>query len=823
MDTPISITITSSGRNTIPSFKPDGIIQIHGRNGVGKSMAATMLEIASGNYVFSGENQFNKLKNVIESCNISIQARGGQERLEVKLTPATWIYNQNLNSVHTRSIGDYRYNDKDITFEDFKKKMNIRVIHDNESLIHQVYFFKDIFTAKFNQRIDMLENSLQLMEGYKERLFQNVSEEELKDYEQKNEKYAGILNKIGNLDTSITSREETLKAQRKQIPILEKLLLVLEYRGQDLVSAQRESQEQLIGLKGQVEAKIKEKLGLEAKFKELNDKADKELQDWIAKKENLEKKILKIKESLSGLFDADAVEKLIKVENQEANIKGVQGQIETLENSLNRVKKEFDNLNVKSSRVLGINGFLARVEEYCNQVQNEPYAKDTFIQLSGPGGGIKISPYDLLEFIKKSKQEFSENQQLKEYEKKVTQINEQVLNLKRKKEVLGELERTKKNILSLSQMITSKGTNIPDLLDKSNLVAIPERIKVVKAAIDDLNASVAIYQVKLDDLSKKATELSGLPSENALALDLKNLGCSIKELNLSACKSQLALVKKEVSKNENMLEDHKNTRSDLDPKLTDSKRQVEQYTERFRTVAKKFGFSQYGEFLEYFRAHASRIHKFCALLKNLSSKLQSLLKDLDAVVSGKSPRNSKNEELIVGEFDRIFKEMYGHPEFFKYVFKDYAGIKRFDIKARTIVFETRTGMEEKRDLNEFSSGEKTYAYCRAIISMLAHSAEYSVIILDESYALLDHEHSEDLYQFQKLQIREGGIAKFINILPLKEDLDAVVMKMRADVEKDIKLGNTADQALLEKQLREYEAYLQEVKQGGYYQRVIPLD
>ena len=54
----LKIELKTHGRNTIPIIKLGNIITIHGKNGVGKSMAATLLEIASGNYIFENETKF---------------------------------------------------------------------------------------------------------------------------------------------------------------------------------------------------------------------------------------------------------------------------------------------------------------------------------------------------------------------------------------------------------------------------------------------------------------------------------------------------------------------------------------------------------------------------------------------------------------------------------------------------------------------------------------------------------------------------------------------------------------------------------------------
>jgi chromosome segregation ATPase len=804
----------------VPSIKPDSIIQIHGRNGVGKSMAATMLEIASGNYTFQNEGQFNKLKNVIDSCKIAIKVSGEQERYEVKLTPSTWKFNQSINGVNPMTTGNYSYNGKEIKLEDFKKKINIRVIRGDESLSQQISFFKDIFTSKISQKLETLERSLQLVEGYKERLDNVLSEQEVKEYTQKNDAYNKILDKNSNLETAITYREQTLLQQRDQVPLLNQLRFIAGQKGRDHNTEQQQVQGQLDSYKKKHEAKVKEKIELEEKRKELQGKFDAELQDWINKKESFEKKSAKLKDTLRTLFDAEAVDKLLQSDDLQASIKYAQGQIEMLENNSKIARRDLESLSVKNERVLGINGFLVRVEEFCNQIQGEPFAGDAFIRITGAGGEASISPNDLREFIKTSKQVFSEDKELKQYESKVAQANKQLQTLREQKDALTELEKVQRNILALTQKIESKGANIAEFLEKKTTFAIQEKLGSVQATIDGLNEDIASAQAKLASITHDAEELSTMPSENVIRDNLSKVGCTLKDITFEACSKKITEVQKEIVRNEHLLEDQKKQLDDVKAKFDNTKQDVELAADRLKGIGKKFGYSQLGPFLDYYNGHIQKMGSLIGILKDLISKMQSLQKDLEAVVAGKNAKNARNGELIVGEFDRIFREMYGQEEFFKYVFKEYTSIKRFDIKARTIVFETKTGLEEMRDLNEFSSGEKTYAYCRAIIAMMSKSAEHSIIILDESYALLDHEHSQDLYEFKKREIKEGGIAKFINILPLKEDLEQVVAKLRGDTEKAAKLGNDAELAMLKDQLRENEAYLQEVQKAGYYQRVI---
>ncbi|KKN42878.1 hypothetical protein LCGC14_0708750, partial [marine sediment metagenome] len=170
---------------------------------------------------------------------------------------------------------------------------------------------------------------------------------------------------------------------------------------------------------------------------------------------------------------------------------------------------------------------------------------------------------------------------------------------------------------------------------------------------------------------------------------------------------------------------------------------------------------------------------------------------------------------INNEFDDIFKNIYGRKEFFEYVFKDYSRIKKFDILNKTIVFETAAGLEETRDLEEFSSGEKTYAYCRSIISMNANVAKFNILILDESYALLDSDHSQNLYRFQEQMINEKNISKFINILPFKDNFKDLITMLEKNL-KDAEKGNSE---LIKSQLDITKSFQKDVSKRGYYQEI----
>lgn len=103
--------------------------------------------------------------------------------------------------------------------------------------------------------------------------------------------------------------------------------------------------------------------------------------------------------------------------------------------------------------------------------------------------------------------------------------------------------------------------------------------------------------------------------------------------------------------------------------------------------------------------------------------------------------------------------------------------------------------------------------------MTAGIAKYNIVILDESYALLDHEHGQNLYQFQEEIVREKKIAKFINILPLKEDLPGLITTMNHSLEEEKKKGDSPNYNLLKSQLNIIQSFQDDVEKMGYYQEI----
>jgi hypothetical protein len=244
----LAIELETQGRNTIPYIVPESIITIHGKNGVGKSMAATLLEIASGNYIFENEERFNKLKNVIDSCEIKFM--DDKDLIyKVELKPHLWNFDSNLNIVNPLTIGNFfkakKAKLKEIRFNDFQKEVYIRTIRGNESLAQQIYFFKDIFVAKITQKLEKLEKKIAFLEEYKEWFYEKAEEKTIREYANFQIDYNDKLDKINNLKSSINNRKSDINKRKKQLDLLENLLYINK-NDEKTLKEQKESKEKIV-------------------------------------------------------------------------------------------------------------------------------------------------------------------------------------------------------------------------------------------------------------------------------------------------------------------------------------------------------------------------------------------------------------------------------------------------------------------------------------------------------------------------------------------------------------------------------------------------
>lgn len=817
----LTIELNTKGRNTIPIIYPENIITIHGKNGVGKSMAATLLEIASGNYTFENKNRFEKLANIIESCEINFK-NNGNKLYKIILKPYLWKFDENLNRVNPLTLGKFfvleQEREKEIDFNEFIKNIYIRTIRGNESLHQQIYFFKDLFVAKIEQKLKKLENINDFLERYQKWLNENANEELINNYYQLQEIYKGQLNEMDNLQNNIRNREANLEILQRKLDLLRKLTFISSNDKGALIKNKEEEEKRIEATQKEIESNYKESSNIKLKLDELKSQFDENTNLIIKKLKKFKNKEEKLKSQL------DSQSKLNLENLDEAiNKKEIEDKIKFNQDEITKYKKDIENLNKENERIIEINKYLTQLRDTCSKASSYDFGKEKLIKISNSGdSSLSISFEELFEIFNKNNIFFKQDKDLKEYKNKVEAYNENIKLNSKILDILKEYAKVQGKIRQLEKKVNGKGLKLDSFVDlEVKINSLEQKQQDRKKNIEILEKDVLDYKNRFGQFEKIIKDIEEYPSQTALLNNLNKLGLKIDQTKpiLENCNIETAKIEEEIKKESNELTLMNHRKNETEKNIEKSKNDLEPVSEEIRKAAKKFGYNQMGEFLDYFKIHNDKLKKYLENTKNLYTRFNTLKNDITNVLEGVKPKNKAHLEIINAHFDNIFKKLYGKKEFFEYVFKDYSKIKQFDIVNKSIIFETHGGLEETRDLDEFSSGEKTYAYCRSIISMTAGLAKFNIVILDESYALLDHEHSQDLYQFQEQMVQQKGITKFINILPLKEDLNGLTAIVEKNLQEEKKRGESSNLRFLESQLNILQTFQKEVSTHGYYQEI----
>ena len=819
------IELKSQGRNTIPVIGSGNIVTIHGNNGVGKSMAATLLEIASGNYIFENETRFQKLANVIESCEIHFKNKGNL-LFKVILKPHLWRFDKNLNRVNPLTLGKFfkgeLKREKAIDFDEFRQNINIRTIRGSESLQQQISFFKDVFVAKISQKLKKLEKKIEFLEKYHERLNKNEIENKINDYTKLQQNYNGQLNRISNLNNSIKNREVNLKNLEKKTNLLNKLMFIGNNDLETLIKERTKEEKNVENTKKTIEVNYKELSTIGPKLEELETHFDKKTKEILKELTMFRNKKEHLKTQLNSQLDfkLEHLEER-KGKKQLAEIKSSIGQYQ---DKIKKYKESIERLNKENERIIEINKFLTQLRDICSKASSLDFGKEKLIKATINEKTDSIFSFEeLFEIFSKNNIIFKQDKELKEYQSKVLKFNEKIQKNRKIFDILTEYNKILEKITLLEKEIKGKSSKLDNFIDlETRLENLKEKQQDKKNIIENLEKDILEYNRNIEQLTKIIEEVKDIPSQTSIINDLNKLGIKIdrKESIVENCKQNISKVEKEFVESDKELSQMNQEKEITEKNIKKSKDDLDNIIQKIRIAAKQFGYARVGKFIAYLKPHIDKFKTYLENTNKLHTRLKILKDDIEKVIEGVKPKNKAHLEIINNQFDDIFKKVYDRKEFFEFVFTDYSKIKQFDIGNKTIIFETVEGLEETRDLEEFSSGEKTYAYCRSIISMTANIAKYNIVILDESYALLDHEHSQNLYQFQEQMIQQNGITKFINILPLKENLNGLITIVKKNLEEEEKKKEESQTIrFLKSQLDILQSFQNDVSTKGYYQEI----
>ena len=344
------------------------------------------------------------------------------------------------------------------------------------------------------------------------------------------------------------------------------------------------------------------------------------------------------------------------------------------------------------------------------------------------------------------------------------------IDVKKIKNLLSYISNWKKLIDLDNELKTQKANITRNTLDQ---YVEPEKIKMNLDKHSLLLRNESQIKLKLNDLTSQSNELkrrinltNNLESLETLNDELKNVCGEIPE-NLDTKLNDLNKKKEKINKEFNVLES-KLKKSTLT--LKEVELDIEKIKQDIMVIAKSYKYSDFSKWIEYIDFHFQKTQKLINnILFPFSDYLKTLKDIFNEIEKNRIIKNKKYLSLISETYNQFFLTTYRHPAFFQHVFKGYKEIKYFDIIEKKIVFIKEDNGEDQRRLIDFSSGEKAYAFIRAMITLFKKDSKYKILFLDEANALMDYIRSGDLLNFQLELIKNKDFDKIINILPMQKE------------------------------------------------------
>ncbi len=607
----LTIELSTQGRNTIPYIDSGNIITIHGKNGVGKSMAATLLEIASGNYIFQNENRFQKLADIIESCEIQFKM-DNKILYRVILKPHLWKFDKNLNRVNPITIGNFyqskQKKEKKIDFNEFTRNIQIRTIRGNESLQQQIFFFKDIFISKINQKLEKIQEKMDFLEKYQNGMNLNELEKSVEEYNHLQQEYNDQLNMISNFDNNIRNREASLKILENRLTFLEQLAFIKKNDKDNLIKDNETEEKKLSKTKKELEVNYKELSDVKDKLDELTTQFDKKTKEMLKILTNLRNRKENFEIQLKSQYELSFDKKFEEKSSQ--HIEEIKEKIGNYQNNIKECKEDIERLNKKNEKILEINKYLTQLRDICSKASSHDFGKEKLINVNTDKKvKLSLSFEDLSEIFKNLNIEFKQDEKLKEYQKNVQSYNDKLLENRKKLKVLEEYNKILGKITQFEKLVKNKGSKIDNFVDLDTRIESLEKKRMdLEKTIDILNKDISDYDQKIQVLSKTITQLEDMPTQLSLLNDLEKLGARMgrKELSEKIVQEKYLETQKKIDQNKLELKSMGEEKITTKKILEKIKSNLDKSTKDMKKAAELLGYTQIGQFLDYFKPYTKK-------------------------------------------------------------------------------------------------------------------------------------------------------------------------------------------------------------------------
>lgn len=800
-----------SGLRILDEFISGQMIEVQGLNGVGKSAAAQLLEIATGQHIFRRASEFESLKRSLIDASIVISGLENQcQTITAKLTPSRWQLDSDYR-IQPATIGTFQVDGSPANHDKVWSLLSSRTIRGNDTIVSQMIEVLIRNREDLDKYIAGALSNLDQIDGIYQKLLTISTPDDLATYrraqdsvEHSREVQASLKAEIGELEKILDNLEPILEIDRQINELTEADIPSLSQRIQTIRLELDQNDSAQATIRGQIET-----LQQSVTAQEAVNQA--QIATQLVKIETVQAQEFALKSQLIQQLNEAKLEvpttELLQLEQQlyQADF-DISKEIEDLRNRSSEAQKNLILSDLGSGLVYRI---LPDIEHGLGEE----------IIASGPLPTVQHADISLTDLEKMLNIRLTELEALMIGEGGDVYA-ESIDRLGLRREAVINLRRTARSLRRRSRMLAVMYERL-DEVQTGEASRSTATIRELNHELQGLRQFELGRRIDLRNMEGALERVAAYPSLSDLQSKLdagkSSLGITddIESVHqnyvgkLSGAKVRLDPVQQELKDSVDLLDaTERRLQAQLQVVLRDNaiKRLLPKNVDDDVIHIMEMLHTSMRRLLDNSDTVANRITQ----VRNAISEMIDNLQEKATPTEASAPIIDVLRELYNGYFVSVYQQ----PEFLKYIFRDFESVVRFDMGANDVILRSKGGEEIIRPLGAFSSGEKAFAFSLAMITLTSRQKSANrILVLDEFSALLDYERADVLRRHLRRNVTEQQIAdKVIVILPAREDLNGRITQ----IDQGLKTG-VGDPMQLKNERKRLLSQASSLASKGYFQ------
>lgn len=743
------------GIRVIPEFEVDRLCLLEGSNGIGKTLAVHLLELATGKQPYvAAPAAWKSLKEGLGNLRIRISQLRNGDIFEIELTPSTWPDNPAKGEIE---LGHAWYNGQPVDTQRISSILHVTRIAGDEDIINQFQRVITVDAAVVGQQLKYLETFTNRVIDKCNELLQDIRSQSRSDLEKLITRQRLAEERLAADAQAHEQRNDIIQAL-DQLSRKQDALQKLQQRGPDIESQLADIEAELDMLQpkiDQLKAQYAQHLPDAQREETLLAEIERLRSRQTRQTEQLQETATKLNNTLAELrlSDVDSIGEVIQqttaqidelAQNREllvatpsliTLIRELRMKLETVRGS-NLDMKVVATIGKKAVQTRELRDGLAQREQELTKTEQQTFLENIDSNIQSLQAHLRslINAAGLQKDLQQKRRKLDEIENSLRMKMAELDTNRDA----RYQRIAEELGRLGKNQLELSERRGTLRSLRSILMEQGSINELMDEIASIRNNLPETTGTFEEEQMKLatcrNRLQEARVELE--QANEALAVFERRLQDTLTLLNQSPDYAWLRA-----------------TVADQLPTMNDDHNVVLERLERLEQAIWKF-------------------EKLPTTLSNRTGRLKSALELL--------AQNNTNEGLnnylpaLIDYYQHQFGALLADTNI-RHVLFDNGTFERLDLRQQVVVWKDANGESCRRPLEAFSSGERAFAHVLgSILQQRQITAKNHLLVLDEFGAFIEADRIERLERFLHDEVLQTNPeSSVIIILPLRAHVPLV--------------------------------------------------